>query len=377
MSVTTGFKVSKSTLECLDWASVVDELRLACRSPQGRMRISDAELGELFETRETEVRARLRETSEARNLIDRGMPPPLGGCCDLEASLSLAAKGGVLESGMLLDIRSTLETIHATRNFFARQRDENPSLADLVEPITSLTDLEAEIARCIDASGEVRDAASPTLAQARRDAIRIGGDLKQRIERSLQNAEIAPHLSDQFYTVRSGRFVLPVKADAKGQVRGIVHDASRSGTTLYVEPDVMVELNNRHREAELTVEREIRRVLRELSNEVAQSAEPLRTNLNCLASVDVAFARGQLSHRLDAVEPRVENAGIFELPGLRHPLIPAEECVANDLRVGEDFSVLLLSGPNAGGKPSLSSRWRWLRSWFAPACTSRPTRAHG
>lgn len=345
-----SFTVSESTLKCLEWARIADELRASCRSPQGRLRLTEAAPDALFESAEADVRLRLKETSEARRLVDQAMLPPLGGCCDLEASLSLAAKGGVLECAMLLDVRATLEALHATQQFFARHRGESPALFELINEIEALPQLESAIARCIDSTGEVKDSASPTLAKARRDAHRLGGELKQRIERSLGSTEIAQHLSDQFYTMRNGRFVLPVKADAKGHVRGIVHDASRSGTTLFVEPDAVVELNNRHRQSELTVEREILRVLRELTSSVAEAANSLRANLESLARLDLALARGQCSYRLEGIEPRVETAGIFELPGLRHPLIPADECVANDLRLGEDFSVLLLSGPNAGGK---------------------------
>jgi DNA mismatch repair protein MutS2 len=350
MDLQMPFRVSTSTLESLEWARIADELRSSCRSPQGRLRLSGAAPDALFETNEIDVRQRLSETSEARGLIDQGMLPPLGGCSDLDAPLSLATKGGVVESIVLLDVRGTLEALHATQQFFARHRDENPALYELTRNMTALPELEASIARCLDSTGEVSDAASPTLAEARREAHRLGGDLKQRIERSLGNSDISAHLSDQFYTVRNGRFVLPVKADAKGQVRGIVHDASRSGTTLYVEPEGMIELNNRHRQAELTVEREVLRVLRELSAQVGEAATPLRANLESLACLDLALARGQYSYSLEGVEPRVECEGIFELPGLRHPLIPAVECVANDLRIGADFSVLILSGPNAGGK---------------------------
>jgi DNA mismatch repair protein MutS2 len=345
-----NFTVSTSTLESLEWSRVADALRSHCRTPLGQVRLANTAHDVLFEVTEQGVRLRLAETSEARHLFDRDLLPPLGGCRDLAEAIGLARKGGVLESSMLLDVHSTLEAMHATQQFFERHRDECPRLAQTMATLTALPELETSISRCIDSSGEIKDSASSTLAQSRRDAHRLGGDLKQRIERSLGNADIAPHLSDQFYTVRNGRFVLPVRAEAKGHVRGIVHDASRSGTTLYVEPDGMVELNNRHRQAELTVEREILRILRELSAEVARVADRLSENLESLGSLDLALARGQHSYRLDGVEPRVEREGIFELPGLRHPLIPETECVANDLRLGRDFSVLILSGPNAGGK---------------------------
>jgi DNA mismatch repair protein MutS2 len=345
-----GFNVSQSTLESLEWTRVVDELRAGCRTPQAHRHLSGAAGNEIFEQQEAGVRSRLQETSEARALIDRETPPPFGGCRELDASLSLAEKGGVLESAALVDIRTTLEALHETRDFFERRRDECPALAELASEIAAIPDLQAQLVRCLDATGEVRDAASATLAKARRDTHRLATDLKSRIERALDHADITPHLSDHYYTIRNGRFVLPVKSNAKSKLRGIVHDASRSGTTLFIEPDGMVELNNRHRQAELSVEREILRVLRQLSVQAARESVTLRSNLESLARLDLAFARGRLSKLLDATAPRVEKDGIFELPGLRHPLIPADECVANDLCVGRDSKVLILSGPNAGGK---------------------------
>jgi len=346
-----AFMASRSTLESLEWTRVIDELRGVCRSPQGRLRLeTTGDDGGLFESSEAGVRARLRETSEARRLLDRDERPPLGGCADLRSALTHAIRGGVLEPTQLLDVRATLAALHATRRFFEQRSELAPTLAAAGLGLAELDPLEQAILRCIDPGGEIRDAASPTLARARREARGLAGELQARIERSLQQPDVAPHLSDRFYTVRNGRFVLPVKADAKGQVRGIVHDASRSGTTLYVEPDAMVELNNRHRQAELTIEREILRVLQELSAAVARDTAVLSESLAVLGSLDLALARGELSRRLDAVEPEVGHAGIFELPGLRHPLIPPAECVGNDLRVGRDFGVLILSGPNAGGK---------------------------
>jgi DNA mismatch repair protein MutS2 len=345
-----SFEVAESTLESLEWERVTDALRMCCRTPLGPTLIGHASDRFLFEEDEADVRARLGETSEARVLLDQDAIPPLGGCEDVAASAGLAEKGSVLEPSQLTDIRRTLEAMAATLHFFDRRRDSAPRLAALALEIEEAPELAAEIARCLDSSGLVRDTASSALAKARRDAHSLSGELQSRIERSLTHADIKPHLSDQYYTVRNGRFVLPVRADAKSQVRGIVHDASRSGTTLFVEPDGMVELNNRHRQAELTVEREILRVIRELSAAVAREASAIRRSLEWMARLDLAIARGYLSRDMDGVEPEVGTQGVFELPGIRHPLIPADQCVANDLRVGHDFSVLILSGPNAGGK---------------------------
>jgi DNA mismatch repair protein MutS2 len=344
------FAVADSTLESLEWTRLIDELRTCCRTPQGHLLLAGSETEALFGADENEVRTHLRETTEARSLIDRDAIPPLGGCADLKASLAHALRGGVLEPDQLMDVRATLEAMHATHDFFDHHREQASALCELSDQIEAGLELESAIGRCLDASGEVRDTASTHLAKARREAHRLSGDLKSRIERALQDGNIRPHLSDHFYTVRSGRFVLPVKADAKGQVRGIVHDASRSGTTLFIEPDGMVELNNRHRQAELSVEREILRVLQELSAAVASEAVVLQTNLLWIGRIDLAIARGQLSRKTEGVEPEVGLEGIFELGGIRHPLIPADQCVANDLRIGGDFSILILSGPNAGGK---------------------------
>lgn len=357
MSPEAPFEVAASTLESLEWDRIVSALRARCRTPMGAARLAGtdgsgdpARAASVFARDDAGVRRRLAETSEARALHEAEATPPIGGASELGPALARAEKDGVLEAGELVAVRRTLEAMHGTLRFFDRRRDEAPALSALAMEIGEAPGLEAQLARCLDEHGAVRDAASPALAEARRDTHRLGGELQTRIERTLRHADVAPHLSDAYYTVRSGRFVLPVKADAKGQVRGIVHDASRSGTTLFVEPEAMIDLNNRHRQAELTVERETLRVLRALSAEVAREAALLRDALERLAELDLALARGRLSLDLDATEPEVGREGIVELPGLRHPLIAVADCVPNDLRLGRDFSVLLLSGPNAGGK---------------------------
>ncbi len=344
------FTVARSTLESLEWARLMATLAGRCRTAQGSRRIAAGDGLALFEADEHGVRTRLLETTEARSLLDRGTHPELGGCVDLDACLTRAEKGGLLEPAELLDVRTTLKLILGAARFFEARRETLPALSGLADPLEPRPELVARLVRCLDESGEVKDEASAALAAARRDQSRLSGELQTRIERELRNPDFASHLSDTYYTVRSGRFVLPVRADARGHVRGIVHDASRSGTTVFVEPEGMVEANNRYREAELTVERETLRVLRELSAAVASQAAGIRSDLDCIGRIDLAFARGALAREMDAHAPHVGREGVLDLPGLRHPLIAAGQCVANDLRVGADFSILILSGPNAGGK---------------------------
>jgi len=296
------------------------------------------------------VLALLRETSEARLLLDQGQTPPVGGLGDLEPTLRRLGKGGVLGPRELLDLRATLSALHATERFLSRRAAEAPHLAAHAAGIPDLRELEDEIDLCIDAEGEVKDSASPALADSRREVRGLAADLQRRLAGYLHDPEIVAFLSDSFVTMRNGRFVLPVRSDARARVRGIVHDASGSGTTLFVEPEAVVELNNRMKQAELAVERETLRILRALSEQASRELAALETGLGALEAIDLAFARGRLSREMDAVEPIVRHEGVFVLPQLRHPLLPPERMVPNDLRLGESYTVLVLSGPNAGGK---------------------------
>ncbi len=350
-----GFRISQKTLERLEWGAILARLAERARTPLGRRRILGDESGAtaplpLFEADATGVRARLVETREALELLRAGHAPPLGGVSELEASLERARKGGVLGPAELLEAGSTLAALVACARFLGQQANEAPVLASLAETIAPQAVLRAELDACLDPAGEVRDEASAELADARRDVRRLAAEIQSRLSRTLQEPSIRAALSDAYFTIRNDRYVLPVRADSRGSVRGIVHDASRSGTTLFVEPEALVELNNRHKQAELTVEQETRRVLRQLSAAVAEVADEIETDLGTLAALDLAFARAELAQRLDGVEPEVGDEGVIRLPLLRHPLIDPAESVPNDLRLGEAFHVLVLSGPNAGGK---------------------------
>ncbi len=357
------FRVDQQTLEALEWPEVMARLADACRTERARRQLLEqaatptseefAEVADcVFPADRAETLARLRETDEARALLDADEAPPIGATADVARLLDRAERGAVLDAGELLDVRACAETLRGVSRFLcAPGRSERaPALAETAWVIEAPEGIDHEIARCIDPGGELRDAASPALAEARRASLRLGGELKRRLERYLQDTDVTGHLSDRYFTVRNDRYVLPVKADAKGHVRGIVHDASRSGTTLFIEPEGAVELNNQLKRAELDVERETERVLRALSAAVAGVAPALRAGLDALTRIDHAFARGRLSQQMDATSPSTAEDGVFELPALRHPLIHPDECVPNDVRLGADFQVLVLSGPNAGGK---------------------------
>jgi DNA mismatch repair protein MutS2 len=342
-----AFTVTQKTLERLEWPQILARLSELAYTPKARTRI---EHENLFEERDRGVRERLRETREARALIENEERPPLSGVVDLADALQHARKGGVLAGRELLDLAHTLAALRGTARFLSARAERAESLADLAAMFSDQRALEDEIEACLDPAGEVRDSASPALASARRETNRLAAEIQSKLDRILRNSNVSAALSDHYFTVRNDRYVLPVRADARGQVRGIVHDASGSGTTLFIEPEALVELNNRLKQAEILIEQEIARVLRELSSRAAEIAPLLDAELTALASIDLAFARAGLAVRLDCVDPEVGDEGVFVLPQLRHPMLDRESAVPNDVRLGEGFQVLVISGPNAGGK---------------------------
>jgi DNA mismatch repair protein MutS2 len=346
------FRVSRKTLERLDWPEILGRLGAFTRTPRAAARLAGGdENGDApFAASADEVRARLALTAQAREIVESGDAPPLGGGADPADALQRAERGGVLTGEELVAVGATLASMRHTRRFFSLREVAAPGLADLAALLPAREPLEEEINRCLDPAGLVRDDASPALSAARREARELAVRLQERLARILRDPDVRTALSDDYFTVRGDRYVLPVRADARGQVRGIVHDASGSGTTLFIEPEALVELNNRHKHAELEAERECARVLRELSGAAAAAAPEIESGLDTLALLDLAFARAGLSIELDATPPEIRDEGVLHLPQLRHPCLDPDEAVPNDVRLDDGLRVLVISGPNAGGK---------------------------
>jgi DNA mismatch repair protein MutS2 len=351
-----SFFVTQKTLECLEWKHILAMLGERARTPGGRNRCaSEASEGEsaeasLFEPTRRGVLERLAETGEARSILAAGEVPPIGGAPGLEQTLARARKDAVLAARELLNLASTLKITRDVKRFLEVRRESTPRLAELVEILVEHRDFERNIEACLEPSGEVRDSASPTLAGARRDTHRIATEIQEKVSHYLRNPDITPHLSDNYYTIRNNRYVLPVRADSRGGIRGIVHDASNSGMTLFIEPEPLVDLNNQLKQAEITIEQETLRILRNLSRDAGSIADEVEANVSTLEVIDLAFARAGLAEELDAVAPEIGDEGILQLPQLRHPLLSPDKVVPSDMRLGADFTALILSGPNAGGK---------------------------
>jgi len=351
-----SFFVTQKTLERLEWKGVLAMLGERARTPGGRNRcVPEASEGDsaeasLFEPTRRGVLERLAETGEARSILAAGELPPIGGAPGLEQTLARARKDGVLAARELLALASTLEITRHVKNFLEARRESTPRLAELAEILVEHRDFEREIEACLEPSGEVRDGASPALAAARRDAHRIATEIQAKLNQYLHDPDVTPHLSDNYYTIRNARYVLPVRADSRGGIQGIVHDASNSGMTLYIEPEPLIDLNNQLKQAEITIEQETLRILRNLSREAGTVSVEVEANVSILETIDLAFARADLAEELDAVAPEVGDEGVLQLPQLRHPLLPPDKVVPSDMRLGADFTALILSGPNAGGK---------------------------
>lgn len=369
------FSISQKTLERLEWPQILALLRAHACTPRGRSELGDSRGAEsdgapeatsnatdepaprddplalhLFASSREDAENRLAETSEARAILQAGDLPPLHGIVELAAILLRARKGGILSARELLDLRTATIALCATARFLGLRRESAPLLAGHAETIADFGDLAFDIDAALDSSGDVRDDATTTLADARREARRLDAEIQASLDRYLRDSDVTARLSDRYFTVRNDRYVLPVRADSRGGFGGIVHDVSGSGTTLFIEPERLVGLNNRHRQAELAIERETRRILRDLSGAVGRAADDIETAVDRVTNIDLAFARAHLAEQMNATSPEVLHEGVMELPLLRHPLLPDEDAVPNDLRLGRDFRVLVISGPNAGGK---------------------------
>ncbi|MGZ6269114.1 MAG: endonuclease MutS2, partial [Candidatus Limnocylindrales bacterium] len=289
----------------------------------------------------------LDQTEQARSFLAEHPGAGIGGAHDIGPWIERAARGGRLEAAHFLDIAETLEA--TSRLVDALAGDRRPLLRDLGRALHPLPGLRSVLGRSFDPVGELLDTASPRLGGLRR-AVRIAYDrLRGRLDSLVHSGELQGALQEPIVTLRNGRYVIPVRAEARGRVRGIVHDASGSGQTLFVEPLVVVELGNAWRETQLAEREEIERILDELSAQVAANAHPLRETLEALAQFDLWAAKARLAEEMDATRAAIAERRELVLLGARHPGLSGR-VVPIDVRLGGDYTALVITGPNTGGK---------------------------
>lgn len=296
------------------------------------------------------IRDMLMETTEAVTLIVHKGPLPLGGFYDIEDSLHLARKGGSLTMKQLLQIHYNLSLARRVTVFLKSDLPPLPIIQGIGEVIAVHKKLEDEIDRCILSEDEMADNASPELRSIRRAMVRQNDALKSRMNQILNSADNKTMLQDAIVTMRDGRYVIPVKQEHRGRFPGIVHDQSATGATLFIEPQVIVNLNNELKQLELQERAEIERILMELTGRVSEHYHDLLNNQKLLIQLDVIMAKGKLSVQQHGEEPNVAADGELILKEARHPLIDPKKVVPINVSIGGSYNTLVITGPNTGGK---------------------------
>ena len=339
--------MNQKALETLEYKKIIAQLKREMGSAASA-KLAD-ELTPL--TSEKIIKEELRSTTEAVDLIVRKGPLPTGGLYDIREALLLAKKGGSLTMRQLLEVQNVLGISSEVVAFM--HDDALPALkyiGEMVDLIVEFTALEKEISRCILTEDEMADNASPKLKDIRRSIHQQNQAIKNKLSRIITSSSNKTYLQDAIVTMRDGRYVIPVKQEYRSFFPGMVHDQSKGGATLFIEPQGVVDLNNKLRELEVEEQLEIARILAELSSRVAEHYREIRSNLELLTKLDFIMAKGKLSCKMHASEPKIDTDGELRLISARHPLIEYKKAVPVDIRIGGDYRTLIITGPNTGGK---------------------------
>jgi DNA mismatch repair protein MutS2 len=303
----------------------------------------------------------LRQSAEARYLLSLEPGFSIGGVLDVREVVNMAALGKVLAPESLVEIQQTLAAIYQVRSSLSKLSEKVPLLWSIASGITDLRHLEEDISACLTPSGELLDHASAKLAASRQQLREVRQQLLDRLEAVMKSPKGRKIIQDHFIAEREGRYVVPVKIEFRKEMKGIVHDVSNTGATAFVEPWTTVELGNTMRELVMEERRETEKILRDLSAKVGEHEAEISHSVVLVAELDLALAKARYARKFGAVEPILttfsENgktaadrlAGVLRLVEARHPLL-AEKAVPLSVEIGRDFSVLVITGPNTGGK---------------------------
>ena len=297
-----------------------------------------------------EIQLWQQETEEAAVVLQYIGGHPMMAFQDVRPFLALADKGATLSPKALLSVAELLRASRTARDALVTDRDNTPLLRQKAEGLCTLRHLEQDITDAILSEDEIADRASAELMNIRRHLRGATERIKEKLNQMVRNASFQKYLQDPIITVRNDRYVLPVKAEYRANVPGLVHDQSTSGATLFIEPMAAVEMGNELKQWELKERQEIERILAALSAEVAPCAGQLRETIDLLAELDFIFAKGLLAREMYAVTPKLNNEGRINIVRGRHPLIDREKVVPTNLWMGRDFTTLVITGPNTGGK---------------------------
>ncbi len=298
-----------------------------------------------------EIQALQKETSDALSRIYQKGAVSFRGVRDIRGSIKRLEIGAIIGINELLSICSLLEVCSKVKAYSRNDRDPDfeDSLEAMFQALQPLTPVSSEIRRCIASEEELNDDASPALFKIRRSMRQINDKVHAQLQ-TMVNGSARTYLQDAVVTMRNGRYCIPVKAEHRGQIPGMIHDQSSTGSTLFVEPMAVIKLNNDLRELELKEEKEIEMILATLSARCGEETEALRDDLDLLTKLDFIFARAQLSRSMNGTQPDFNEEGRILIKKGRHPLLDKKKVVPIDIRLGKDFELLIITGPNTGGK---------------------------
>ncbi len=333
----------KDAFKTLEFDKILARLRDCATSSFGKELAEKLRPADDFDS----VRESLSLTTEAVRIFEVGSPP-LGGFRDVRETFKKISLGAVADAPELLDVLSTMYTMREVKKFFKATDIDAPQLKSRAAELEILGNLERQLDNAIDEHGTVRDTASVELQRIRRELRTAQNRIKNEIFSILHDSGKQKFFQDALVTMRGERYVLPVKLEYKAQFPGIVHDQSATGATVFIEPLSVVNLNNSVKQLEAEERHEVMRILRNLTDAVRKNLDALEANVQILADIDLLFAKAKLARDLNATEPLLES--FTDIKSARHPLIPPSAVVPVDIRLGENFSVLLVTGPNTGGK---------------------------
>ena len=339
--------MNQKALSSLEYPKIIERLIEKASSPMGKELCRKLQPS----TDINRIRLMQTQTKDALTRLFQKGSVSFGSVKDIRGSLKRLEIGSSLGIMEILSVCALLENTSRVKAYSRGDRSDLPSdsLDSMFEQLAPLTPLSSEIRRCILSEDEISDDASPALRQVRRN-MKVTNDRIHTQLSGLVNGNARTYLQDSVITMRNGRYCIPVKAEYKGQVPGMIHDQSSTGSTLFIEPMAVVKLNNDMRELELQEQKEIEIILAGLSEQIAEEREAIALNLELMVQLDFIFARAGLAMDMNGSEPVFNEEGRVLLKKARHPLIPKKKVVPIDIRLGDDFDLLIITGPNTGGK---------------------------
>ena len=338
--------MNERNLRVLEFNRILDMLSALCSTEPGREAARALKPSGDVET----VLISQAQTEEATSVFAYCGGNPMAHFTDVRQFLKLAKAGGTLSPKALLQVADALKAARIVRNALVTDREDTPYLTEMGSRLATNRSLEEEIFDAIISEEEISDHASPELANIRRQMRLLNERVRDKLNGIIRSSTMQKYLMDSIITMRNGRYVVPVKAECRSSVPGIVHDQSGTGSTLFIEPMAVVEAGNELKQWTIKEHNEIERILGEFSDRIAPDAELIAHNHELLSALDVIFAKAALGRQMNAVPPKLNTEGHVRLLQARHPLIDPQKVVPSTLWLGEEFTTLVITGPNTGGK---------------------------